>query len=319
MLNLIKNEWMKIFRRSGTYVMIGLLILIVAAAGTLIKFQEHSGTVPNNENWEQGLQIENESLKQQLKELKGSVPENSLIQLERKIAINEYRIEHQISPNEDYSVWSFVKDTAGIIDFVGLFTIIIAAGIVASEFNWGTIKLLLIRPIQRWKILASKYLTVVIFGILMMAILFVCSGLLGVLLFGLPDNPVPYLNYYNGVVTEQSLPVHLLVLYGLQSISTFILATMAFMISAVFRNSGLAIGLSVFLLLMGGTITNLLAAKFDWAKYSLFANTNLMQYFDGIPLVEGMTMTFSITMLLIYFAIFHLLAFGIFTKRDISV
>ena len=71
---------------------------------------------------------------------------------ERHIAINEYRIKHNISPHEEYSIWSFVNDISRMIDFVGIFIITIAAGIVASEFNWGTIKLLFIRPIRRSKI-----------------------------------------------------------------------------------------------------------------------------------------------------------------------
>ena len=69
MLNLIKNEWMKIFRRTGTYVMIGLLILMVTVTGAFIKYQERGGSVPDNENWEQGLRMENTSLNKQLEEM----------------------------------------------------------------------------------------------------------------------------------------------------------------------------------------------------------------------------------------------------------
>ena len=91
------------------------------------------------------------------------------------------------------------------------------------------------------------------------------------------------------------------------------------MISTVFKTSSLAVGISIFLLFTGTTITNILAAKYDWAKFSLFANTDLFQYMNGTPLVEGMTMTFSITMLIIYFIIFHGIAFLFFTKRDVGV
>lgn len=318
MLNLIKNEWMKIFRRPGTYVMIGLLVLFVSLAGAFIKYQETRGTVPDNENWKQGLQMEIEAKKGELEQMQGSIPKSVISQYERDIAISEYRIEHDISPNVDYSLWSFVNDTAGMIDFVGLFTIIIAAGIVASEFNWGTIKLLLIRPIKRWKILAAKYITVLIFGLLMIALLFAYSSLLGTLLFGMPENSIPYLSYYEGKITEQSMSIHLLIYYVLQSIGTFMLATMAFMISAVFRNSSLAIGLSVFLLFMGGQVTQLIAMKYSWAKYILFANTNLLQYFEGTPMVDGMTLPFSVTMLVIYFIVFLLLAHFVFKKRDVA-
>ena len=123
-----------------------------------------------------------------------------------------------------------------MIDFAGLFTIIIAAGIVASEFNWGTIKLLLIRPIKRGKILVSKYMTVLLFGLLHDSISYLAFlDPTRALIFGLPDNPSTVFNYYQGVITEQSMPfTHLLIYYGLQSIGTFMLATMAFMISAVF-------------------------------------------------------------------------------------
>jgi ABC-2 type transport system permease protein len=318
MLNLIRNEWMKIFLRIGTYVMIGLLILMVTVTGAFIKYQERGGSVPDNQNWEQGLRMENASLKKQLEEMGNTVPNSTIHYFERQISLNEYRIEHQISPNEDYSVWAFVNDTSQLIDFAGLFTIIIAASIVASEFSWGTIKLLLIRPIRRGKILAAKYISVLLFGLLVLSILFVFSALLGALLFGFPNNPSPYLSYYNGVITEESMLNHLLIYYGLKSISMFMLATMAFMISAVFRNSSLAIGLSLFLMFTGGQVTQFIALKFTWAKYILFANTDLTQYFEGMPMVEGMTLPFSVAMLLIYFILFLFLAHFVFKRRDVA-
>jgi ABC-2 type transport system permease protein len=107
--------------------------------------------------------------------------------------------------------------------------------------------------------------------------------------------------------------------YLLKTIDVVMMATMAFMISTVFRSSSLAIGISLFLLFVGGNATSLLALRFDWAKFSLFANTDLTQYTGFTPpLVDGMTMGFSITMLIIYFIIFQLLAFIVFNKRDVA-
>jgi len=318
MLKLIQNEWMKIFKRPGTYVMIGILLLITIVAGGIIKYQDSKGTIPDNENWKQGLQVQNESLKKDLEEMGDAASNGMKNYAERQIALNEYRIEHNISPNEAYSIWGFVDDISQMVDFVGLFTIIIAAGIVASEFSWGTIKLLLIRPINRGRILLSKYLTVLLFSLLMLTLLFVFSAGLGAALFGLPESSVPYLNYYDGKVTEQSMVVHLIIYYGLKSINMLMLATMAFMISAAFRNSSLAIGLSLFLYFMGGQVTQLIAMKYEWAKYILFANTDLLQYFEGSPVVDGMTITFSIIMLLVYFILFQAVAFYVFKKRDVA-
>ncbi|MBT2727138.1 ABC transporter permease [Bacillus sp. ISL-75] len=313
MVNLIKNEWMKIFRRPGTYVMIAILIVIISIFGIFQKYQEQDFNL--DKNWEQTLQQENDALKKQMKQSNSKLEKQFY---KEEIAINDYRKKHHIPYNEKYNVWTFVKDASQLIILAGLFTIIISAGIVASEFNWGTIKLLLIRPINRSKILASKYLTVMLFALLMLAILFAFSTLLGAILFGTPDHPVPYLNYSNGQVTEQNIIVYLMIYYGFRSIDTIMLATMAFMISSVFRNSSLAIGLSLFLLFTGAQFTVLLSIKFSWAKYILFANTDLMQYVDGTPMMEGMSMSFSVIMLLIYFVIFQLLAFLVFKKRDVA-
>jgi ABC-2 type transport system permease protein len=313
MFSLIQNEWMKIFRRPGTYVMIAILILIVSVTGIFMKAQDQS--VSSDENWKQVLQQENEALKRQL--------ESSPLKMEREyykkqIAINEYRIEHDIPLKEKYNAWSFVKDSSDLIILAGLFTIIVSAGIVASELTWGTVKLLLIRPINRSKILLSKYLTVLVFALLMLTILFVFSALLGGILFGMPEKTIPYLNYFDGEVVEQGMVVHLLIYYGLSSIEMIMLTTMAFMISSVFRNSSLAIGLSLFLMFTGSQFTALLSIKFSWAKYILFANTNLMQYVEGFPLLEGMTISFSIIVLLVYYLIFLFLAFYVFKKRDVA-
>ena len=313
--NLIKNEWMKIFRRPGTYVMVAILVISIAIVGFVSKYQQNRMDVSEDPKWEQVLQEENNALKQQMDQSRTKIEKQYF---KKEIAINDYRIKHHISPREKYSVWSFVKDTSQLIVLAGLFIIIVAAGIVASEFNWGTIKLLLIRPINRTKILLSKYLTVLLYAIFMLSILFVFSTILGAILFGMPDEAVLYLNYNNGQVTEQNIVVHLLIYYGLSSIDMIMLVTMAFMISSVFRNSSLAIGLSLFLLFTGGQFTTLLAMKFTWAKYILFANTDLMQYVEGAPLVEGMTLSFSVLMLLAYFALFQFLAFFVFQKRDIA-
>ncbi|MDP4083399.1 MAG: ABC transporter permease [Bacillota bacterium] len=316
MINLIKNEWMKIFKRPGTYVMIGILLAIVCIFGAIEKYEVKGNNSSPDNRWEQNLKQENNALKQQAKSAQTKTEKDFYKQ---KIVINEYRLKHNIPPDATtYHIWDFVNDAGGLIQLAGLFTIIISAGIVASEFNWGTIKLLLIRPISRVMILLSKYVTVLLFALLMLSILFVFATVVGAFLFGFPEQTSSYLNYVNGKVTEQNMVLHLMIYYGLNSINMIMLTTMAFMISSVFRNSSLAIGISIFLLLTGAQITTLLAIKFSWAKYLLFANTDLTQYFEGTPVVDGMTLGFSIIMLLLYFLVFQALAFSVFKKRDVA-
>ncbi|MBU8583055.1 ABC transporter permease [Bacillus paralicheniformis] len=312
MFNLIVNEWIKIFNRKGTYVMIAILLLSAIGLGVLTKM---IGETDQNPDWKKELMQENKDMKEQLKGVNNPALEKSY---ERSTAINEYRIKHDLPEDGDYSALSFISDASGTIPLLGLFVITVAAGIVANEFNWGTVKLLVIRPISRFKILLAKYFTVLLFALALLFILFASAGITGLALFGAGDGSQVHLAYADGTVEEKSLLLHLAGSYLLNSISLLMMATMAFMISAVFRNSSLAVGISIFLLAMGGTVTNLLATKFDWVKYILFANTDLTQYFDGSPLVSDMTLGFSIVVLAVYFIVFHVLAFGAFTKRDIA-
>ncbi|RWR12898.1 ABC transporter permease [Siminovitchia fortis] len=317
MFNLVRNEWEKIFRQKSTFIMIGFLILIVFVNAGITKYLEGKER-PSGNNWKQELMAENESLKQESDGVQIMTPSMKEF-IHKQVAVNEYRIKNDLPPVSKSTVWTFINDSAGLIPFAGLFVLIIAAGIVANEFSWGTIKVLLVKPYKRWKILLSKYIAVNLFLLLMLIVLFVFSGIAGAVLFGTGEAAANvHLAYVNGRVEEQSLFLYLIKSYAFSSLSIFLLVAMAFMISAVFRSSALAIGLSVFLLFTGGTITNLLASKFEWAKYSLFANTNLMQYVDGLPMVESMTMKFSVIILLIYFSLFHISAFAFFTRRDIA-
>ncbi|WP_046173916.1 ABC transporter permease [Domibacillus indicus] len=314
MAGLIANEWVKLFKRPGTYVMIGLLLLVVCAFAALSKYEE--GKKPEQQDWKQIVQTENSAYAKQLNEQPEMTADRKEY-LEEQIAINEYRLAENIPLSTSEHVWSFVEKAGDSLQVAGLFMIIVAGGIVASEYTWGTVKLLLIRPVSRFRILFSKYAAVVLFGAFLVSLFFLFSTIVGAALFGLSGEPV-HLTFVNGRVVEQNILIYLIKLYGMKSVDVVILATLAFMISAVFRNSSLAIGVSLFLLFTGPNLTYLLSMRYEWAKYLLFAHTNLLQYETGEVMVEGMTMNFSLLMLAAYFLAFQFFAFFVFAKRDVA-
>src|SRR5699024_11870156 len=71
--------------------------------------------------------------------------------------------------------------------------------------------------------------------------------------------------------------------------------------------------LAIFLMMGGNMIVSIFADK-PFAKYILFANTDLKQYADGYVMIEGMTLGFSIIVLIVYYLIFLLLSWVVFTK-----
>lgn len=310
---LIQNENMKIFRRVGTWVMVGLLVLVVASYTLLTQFNQ---TSMQNQNWQQNLERTNQEYQAMLQH--ADVPDYYQSEIEKEITINQYRLDHNIPPTEQ-TLWGFMTEATDLTSLITLFTIIVGAISVAGEFSWGTIKLLLIRSVSRSKILLSKYLASFLFALAMLAILFITSFIGGGLLYGFSDATIPHLSYADGQVKEKSMLLHVIGLFGLASVKLLMMATFAFMISSVFRSSALAIGLSIFLMFAGTQITFILAQMgYDWVKYLLFANTELSYYLNGTPPLPGMTLPFSITVLAVHFILFQVISWISFNKRDVT-
>lgn len=303
---------MKIYAKRSNQFMIAFIVLSVIIGAIFIKFNSPEITETSEDNWKTELAALNKDMEIELQKNPDSSMKESF---EEHLTINKYRIENDINPKPN-NVWTFVNKLMGIISLISLFTIIVAGGIVSNEFNWGTIKLLLMRPISRTEILIAKYLTTLLFSLTLLLILFSFSWILGIALFGSEGTNVPYLTYENGTVKETSMLNHVLIQYGLRSINLIMMATFAFMISSIFNNSSFAIGSSIFLMMTGNTIVAFLK-EYSWVKYILFANTDLNQYFSGNPLVKGMTLEFSIVVLLTYFILFMSLSFICFNKKNI--
>ncbi|GEL78000.1 ABC transporter permease [Tenuibacillus multivorans] len=315
-LKLIYNELYKIYVRQSTWVMYILLALIVLG-GAILTTTFDDITTEYSDNWREELTQENEKLLNQNTEMaENSGPEFTVEYNSGEIAKNNYYLEHDIRPL-NYGAWQYVQENAGLLSFVSLFTIIIGASVVASEFKWGTIKLLLIRPISRTMILLSKFSAVLVFALFSLVFVMLSSLLIGGIFFGFEGiNPHIVLEKTEGF-TYVPLIGETLSAYGYNIINLVMMTTFAFMISTIFRNSSLAIGLGIFLM-MGGSMVVGIFRDYDWAKYILFANTDLKQYETGNVLMEGMTLGFSITILIVYFIVFISLSWVFFNKRDVA-
>lgn len=319
-INLVRNENMKLYFKTSNKVMIASLIALIVGLGLFFWFQGDDAYKENGgSSWQSALKAENGKYQKQLKGKEQQLPQYTIDYYQKQIALNNYRLENNIPPEQSDSIWGFMKDTATFVMLITLFTIVVGAGMVANEFSWGTIKLLLIRPVRRSKILLAKYVTTLLFAIGMLILLFAVSFLTGGLLFGFEDVGQPYLAYSEGKVVETSQVYNILSTYAFNSVMLIMMVTFAFMMSTIFRTSSLAIGLSMFLMFLGSNIVAVLASfGYTWPKYLLFANLDLKVYYDGIPPVEGMTLGFSVTVLFAYFIIFNFLSWYIFNKRDVA-
>ena len=313
MVNLVLNENMKIYRRVRTWILVGLMVAFVL----FVNFIEwHSdGKKAEGEGWRATLQQENQQYSKILKQ--PELGEDDRTFYEQQVAVNDYHLEKNIR-STDGTMWDGVNGSAQMMIVITIFTIIIAGDSLAGEFSSGTIKLLLIRPASRVKILVSKYISFLMFGMLLLLTLFVLSIVVNGILYGFGYMDLPLISMTaEGEIVERNMVLNLWKTYMLNGISTVMYITMAFTISSAFRSSAMAIGFSIGALFAGNIVLEALQ-RFDWSKYLLFANTDLTQYLNGHPFQEGMTMSFSIGVLVVYFLVFNLVSWLLFTRRDVA-
>ena len=311
MLKLIQNEWMKMWHKKGTWVMLIFLVLFIIGPGGMMKYQETK--YAEDSTWQEIVQQQMKFNKDIL--ASEDLSEADIKSYEENIAIAEYRLANNVPIQLETSVADFMTFTSNWVVIVTLFTVILAASIVSSEFSTGTIKMLLTRPISRAKVLTSKLLTVFLFGVLLLIVNIAVSALTGFVLFDATASA--QLEMVDGKIVEKAIWGDLAYSY-LLACGDFVMSTLfAFFIGSVFRSSSLAIGLTMFLSFMGQMIVSLLA-KYEIVKYIWITHSNLSQYETGNLLVEGITMPFSLTVLAIYAVLFIVISYLSFMKRDVT-
>ncbi|MGM1049712.1 ABC-2 type transport system permease protein [Paenibacillus uliginis N3/975] len=197
-----------------------------------------------------------------------------------------------------------VVASKGMGQILTMLAIVVTAGSVAKEHSFGTIKLLLIRAQSRSKILASKYVVIVLYIMSLIAFALVIGLATGAAMFGMGE----------GSANLQD--VLLAAVYGL--IYTLMYVTFTFAVGILTKSTGPAIGIGMFMVVVESLVTQLLAS-YSWAKYLPFFNVDLSIYSGGpgSP-IPGMSLTFSAIVLAVYLLLFLVTGFVTFKKRDVA-
>lgn len=292
--------------------MAGLLIVLLFASAGITKWIDSTSPAPEAD-WQEMTTMDMMMNQDQLQN--PDIGEAQKEYYEQQVAIAEYRLANDVAPFETESLQQQVLDGHLMLSLVTLFTVIVGAGIVASEFSQGTIKMLLTRPVSRWKILTSKYITTMLFALLFAVITIASIALASLIFFGIGDGT--FLVWNGSEVVEGSYWAEALKLSALSLASTWMIGTFAFMLGTVFRSSSLAIGVSIFLMFVGVQVVFLLQ-RFEIVKYYLFTHTDLTQFYTGFMPVPDITMTMSLIVLAGYFLAFMVISYWTFSKRDVT-
>ena len=236
-------------------------------------------------------------------------------------ALNKYYIENDISLETD-NRQIMLNLFSNYEIFILIIAIVIASSIVSEEFSRGTIKLLLVKPYNRVKILMSKFIVCVL--ILILAIIFIAIAqlIIGGFIHGFDSLSTPAIMYNletNSIETMGVLPY--VALTAVCKLPIYLLlATLAFACSTIFTNTALAVAVP-FLGYIASSIINQFALLYDlkWIIYFVTPNWDFTQYlFGGSPMFEGLTPIFSLVICLAYFFIMLAISTVVFKKRDIK-
>lgn len=269
------------------------------------------------------------------------------------VSKDQYYLDNNINPyDQNYQsgdiVFSAFLDTKAFIEIIIVFMIIavVTGDIVSSEYSPATIKMLLAKPVSRFKILLSKFIAIFAANAFLIIIpqilLFIVLGIRG----GFPNMSSPIgvgkIYQYDKAVIAQNSQMGLSPVVGSTQIVSYakfliyvtgvdllFIATcvsICFLISVLIKNSGIAIGSSVGIglvmsivgiMTLQGALPEALQKVSPYFPMTYASSDTLLYGFlakrmNNPSITIGMAVGVFITYTLICFGISSL----VFTKRD---
>ncbi|WP_462409661.1 ABC transporter permease subunit [Neobacillus sp. Marseille-QA0830] len=325
MNKLIQNEMMKLIAKKRL-VVIALIIGVLVVLFTYAQYKE-----VQREREKLGTNDWRTILQQQIVDTTNRLSSNRLSdewrqELQISLQQKQYYLDHDINPSEPGAptfMRIFLENSIDL--FIPLMVMVIASDLVSSEHSMGTVKLLLTRPVKRWKVLMSKYITLCFAISLIIAIAGILSFIISGFVFGYKGWDAPILTGFN--VTDTGLntsDVHLLSLwkfllmdFGLVWFVALVVGTLSFMLSVLIRSTAAGMGVMLAALISGAILSNMVSS-WESAKYFFMVNLRLTDYMQGNPPpIEGMTLSFSLMVLFVWWAAAFAVSLIVFTKKDV--
>lgn len=325
MNKLVQNEMMKLIAKNRL-VVISIIITVLVILFTYAQYKqvETKREKLGTSDWRTILQQQIVDTTNRLSS--SGMPPEWKKQLQITLQQEQYYLNHNINPTAPGAptfIRIFLENSIDL--FIPLMVMVIASDLVSSEHSLGSIKLLLTRPIKRWKILLSKYIALCLAVSVIIAIAGILSYLISGLVFGYKGWGTPILTGFSvnetGLNTSSvkmlKLWQYLLMDFGLVWFVAIVVGTLSFMLSVMIRSTAAGMGVMLAALISGAILNNMVSS-WQSAKYLFMVNLLLTDYLQGMaPPIEGMTMSFSMLVLLIWWACALIAAFIVFTKKDV--
>lgn len=325
MIKLVQNEMLKLVRKKKL-VVIALIISVLIALFTYAQFKVVERTVERLGDVDWRTTLQQQIIDTQNRLTSSRISDEWRSQLQLRIQQQQYYLDRDVNPMEPGAptfMRMFAENSINL--FIPLMVMVVAADLVSSERSAGTVKLLLTRPVKRWKILMSKYIALVLSVSFIVAMFGVLSYLISGVVFGYGGWKAPIITGFTVVGGElNTAGVHLIpqwqylfMVFGLVWFVALVVGTLTFMLSVLMRST--AAGMGVMLAsLIAGAILNNMVASWESAKYLFMINLKVTDFLAGnTPPIEGMTLGFSLAVLAAWALAALAVSFSVFTRQDV--
>ncbi len=245
--------------------------------------------------------------------------------------LNKIILIAQNSLDADKPDMKYVPDgarnrTVGFLNysiFVALLAVLLGGWLMASEFQQGTIRLLLIRPKTRTKILTAKFMA----ALMICLSIYIAGSILNLVTNGICFGFADY-TYPNYTVSGQ---INFFAYYFPKMFACIITIlfgfTFSFMLSVVIKNAAVAIAVPIAGFIASSIMMGVLtySRAMNWIAYTPIPYVQISSFFVSHSVVQHITqrgiplnLTYGIIMLLVLSALFTAVSVFLFKTRDIT-
>lgn len=328
---LVGIENKKLWKRPSTVVMSLIVIALVLLASCGMRYYQYANKADVYkapavaDNWRDNVTKEEAALKDRIKGVEddknaSELEKASLGSAKKTLAEDEYMLAHGISSSKPFSIWTEVADFSSKVSYgyiVAMMMMIACSMLVAGEYTEGTIKLTMSRPFSRGEILGAKLTVTIIYGLELLASALVVQTLIFMAFYGAPGIDAKQMFWTTDKIIYIPAVLNLLAVFGLDFLTAVFYTILAFALSAVTRSRSISTGFSLFMLLLGGSLAELVAIYFSWAKFFPFTTTGFSTMVTKGVQVYGTTLVTSLIATGIYAVIMCVAAFIVFIRRDV--
>jgi len=264
--------------------------------------------------------------------------------LELELALNEYRQAHHLSLDQSgtQTSWGAIKNymDGALTLLLPLLIVVLTADIVSGESSDGTIKLLLVRPQSRARILLAKYITVLWASAIVVLTALLTVGIFSALVYGFKgaSDPIAVGVHFiqtkqitDGIVSYMPIPdlAHMSILpqwlftldaAALCWVACAVVATITFLLSVLFRSVSATMGVAIGLLIAGTIVVGISAGggTSKWIVPLFFTHLNLVESWTG-QLSRTVPTTFGLSLIVLgaWILVSIGVAWRVFTRKDI--